>query len=358
MAEAGYKEVQKRPSRLIRFSALLIVSGIISGASGLIVQYFNLSISKSSAFDQYSTISNITIAALLFGVALFLLGMLAFSAAYLNVFSSEDKNNPDELNELILALQSQFAELDSKVADIASKNTDKQILGNYERIFKTEFKDKFDQKFGRSASEIIKDASLKEYTPQIYKEKSFGNLMNMSENHIGGLQRQIQSQLRTANFNVWAGLAFSIFGLIVMGYIVFEFNTVRDSLSDWTQFLFAFIPKFTFVLLFESISFFFFRAYREDRAMVRYLRNEATNMEEKALGIMASALFGTPESTATSVTALLATERNFIVKKGEKTIIESMQGNNPVLFETLINQILNRLSVGQNLRGGSQAESK
>jgi len=82
-----------------------------------------------------------------------------------------------------------------------------------------------------------------------------------------------------------------------------------------------YLPKLSLVLFVEVFSFFFLRLYKESLDEIKYFQNELTNAELRFLAMEAALLEGGASAVLASVIrGLAATERNFILKKGESTV--------------------------------------
>ncbi|MBK1650538.1 hypothetical protein CKO36_18730 [Rhabdochromatium marinum] len=81
--------------------------------------------------------------------------------------------------------------------------------------------------------------------------------------------------------------------------------------------LLGYLPKLSLVLLIELFAFFFLKLYRYSLMEVKYFQNEITSCEIKMMGLVASI---DSELKASVVDHFIAVERNFILKKDERTI--------------------------------------
>ena len=114
----------------------------------------------------------------------------------------------------------------------------------------------------------------------------------------------------------------------------FDVDATGWRISD----LYRFLARFGLVLIIESVAFFFLKLYREDRAMIRYFRNEITNLESKTSALRAALTFGTPADLSKTLQALSGTERNFLVKKGDRVMSEINYENSEILLEKIFSR--------------------
>ena len=70
----------------------------------------------------------------------------------------------------------------------------------------------------------------------------------------------------------------------------------------------------------QVIGFFFLRLYVAGEHEIHYIRNEITNLEMRLIAYSASALAEDAVSMKDVIEQLVRTERNFKLRKGEKTL--------------------------------------
>ena len=73
-------------------------------------------------------------------------------------------------------------------------------------------------------------------------------------------------------------------------------------------------------LILQFVGFFFLRLYVANELDVKQNKNELTNIEAKMLAFMMSSKSSKNSFTKIVVESLARTERNFTIKKGERTI--------------------------------------
>jgi hypothetical protein len=79
------------------------------------------------------------------------------------------------------------------------------------------------------------------------------------------------------------------------------------------------LPRITLAIFVELFAFFFLRLYRTVLADIKFYQNELTNVEGWFSALQVAAATRDTEVLKAAVTALLETERNFILKAGEST---------------------------------------
>lgn len=79
------------------------------------------------------------------------------------------------------------------------------------------------------------------------------------------------------------------------------------------------MPRIALAVAVEVVAFFFLRLYKYSISDIKYYQNELTNIELKALAVVIQS--GHKNAEMKDVAAsLISTERNFIIKKDERTI--------------------------------------
>lgn len=109
-------------------------------------------------------------------------------------------------------------------------------------------------------------------------------------------------------------LALGVLGLpLVNPELLAGAETIADT-SFWRQYA----TRLPVGLLLQFVSFFFLRLYVACEMDIKSNKNEMTNIEAKYLAFMMSAKLGVGEAEV--VSSLASTERNFVLKRGERTI--------------------------------------
>ncbi|PJE40122.1 MAG: hypothetical protein CUR33_13935 [Pseudomonas sp.] len=156
------------------------------------------------------------------------------------------------------------------------------------------------------------------------------------------LEKEIYGLGRRANVNLFIGIIISAVGLIYMGWVVklaADVNFDFDSLA-------GFIPKFSFVVLVEVFAYFFLRIYKGAQVEIKYFQNEISNIELKYISVlMVNVEARDVDSFRATAGALAASERNFILEKGQTTasLEEARQDN--IERKNLIDALLKISSV-------------
>ena len=146
------------------------------------------------------------------------------------------------------------------------------------------------------------------------------------------LKKEIDNLSRRANLNLIIGIITTISGVVILASFVLLPNSdaVNVSVIDKAVVnlevssallpaLLEYLPKLTLVILIEIFAFFFLKLYKYSLLEVKFFQNEMTNCEMKMIALIVSLNRGETHIEKT-ISSFSNIERNFILKKGEKTI--------------------------------------
>lgn len=131
------------------------------------------------------------------------------------------------------------------------------------------------------------------------------------------LGREVQALGRRGNLNLALGTATTVAGLVLLGYFVL-LTTV--DLTEPKTFAIRFIPRLTLVVFIELFAYFFLRLYKSSLLEIKFFQNEMTNVELKAVALLAAAHLPDTDALLKSLETLGLTERNRILEKGQTTV--------------------------------------
>jgi len=123
---------------------------------------------------------------------------------------------------------------------------------------------------------------------------------------------------RTGFLNLMIGILFSVVALGILGYPLIAPNTAPA--TDWINIIERFAPRMSVGILIQLIGFFFLRLYVAGENELHYIRNEITNLESRSIGYNAAAVNNDKTAIKDVVAQLVRTERNFKLKKDERTL--------------------------------------
>ena len=123
---------------------------------------------------------------------------------------------------------------------------------------------------------------------------------------------------RTGFLNLMIGILFSVVALGILGYPLIAPNTAPA--TDWINIVERFAPRMSVGVLIQLIGFFFLRLYVAGENELHYIRNEITNLESRSISYNAAAVNNDKTAMKDLVAQLVRTERNFKLKKDERTL--------------------------------------
>lgn len=139
-----------------------------------------------------------------------------------------------------------------------------------------------------------------------------------------------------SNLAIKAGVISAAVGIIL---IFWKIDLERaPSMNDVIEMLAYYGPKASMIFLIEALAFFFLRLYRKTLDEIKYVHNELTNVEARIVALMHASQSKDPSLSAACITSLLATERNFVLKKGETTVSLEMSREESSLARQLIKE--------------------
>ncbi|MFO7565205.1 MAG: hypothetical protein R6X02_21350 [Enhygromyxa sp.] len=183
-----------------------------------------------------------------------------------------------------------------------------------------------------SASVVAAESSLQTSTPESPRDalQDIPDIISKSvEDSRKRLLRALDKLEQKSNRNLIFGLVVATLGLAVIGHAVFaassfyDINISREIAIAHTVLIT--LPKFLLGVILEIVSMFFLRLYRQGLDDFKYYHNELTNIESRWLALYSAYKLSPAcekDTAMNSVIAQLAiTERNFILKSGESTVV-------------------------------------
>lgn len=144
--------------------------------------------------------------------------------------------------------------------------------------------------------------------------------------------REDEARLRgNAGLNLIVGIVFAILALGVLAYPMID-PVVQA--TNWLFIMQAHLPRTAVGLLSQLLSFFFLRLYSINQQDLKHNKNEVTNFDMKMLAIMMAQT--NPEIRSMVAAELARSERNFILRKGERTIVSEIESDYNELRRTLV----------------------
>jgi hypothetical protein len=185
-------------------------------------------------------------------------------------------------------------------------------------------------------AEFVETEIFKNAAKQRDESNKFKEIFDEFKSNISEYQSHMAQWKINANVNLFFGLVCALAGIALMYFLVSGAPMPGADPNNLGNEFFKFISKFGLVIIFESVAFFFLKVYREDRAILRYFRNEVTNLELKAIALRTALAVGSATDRSKIVNILCSTERNFTIKKDERVITDITQENSEMLLEKFL----------------------
>ncbi|OOF68513.1 hypothetical protein BKG95_03690 [Rodentibacter pneumotropicus] len=132
------------------------------------------------------------------------------------------------------------------------------------------------------------------------------------------IQNAIAAQNAKANFNLALGVITAVIGI---AFLVFFIPNYNEPTFDLSQFLYAFLPRLSIVILIETFAYFFLKMYKYNLNEIKYFQNEATSIEHRLQGLNIAIQLDGKENIETILLAFTSFDKN---KEKNNEITENM----------------------------------
>ncbi|WP_454718262.1 hypothetical protein [Caulobacter segnis] len=111
------------------------------------------------------------------------------------------------------------------------------------------------------------------------------------------------------------------FSLLSGGWLLYSVTDLKNHTSypNMVDMIAAYAPRSALAIILQLVGFFFLRLYASTEHEIKHHKNEITNMESRFAGAMLDAGNSTPPTRAIIMKSFMTVERNFLIKKGERT---------------------------------------
>ncbi|NIF58930.1 hypothetical protein F3J27_09185 [Enterobacter sp. Ap-916] len=159
------------------------------------------------------------------------------------------------------------------------------------------------------AADVSLKNDIKTLKHQIDINRHYSDIVYRLESEIDRLNRR-------GGVNLVIGAVIALIGISYLGF------TVTNQLvnTDKVDYIIHMAPRLSFVIVIELFAYFFLKLYKNGFDEVKYFQNELTNIDSKVLGIKFLKDIKNEELMGEVIKSLMATERNFILEKGQSTV--------------------------------------
>ena len=213
----------------------------------------------------------------------------------------KEKNKIEEYNEL---------DLNHNMLAIEKTISANELITALEDKILSLLQERLDEKFLTIVQE--------KYGDTVRKTTAYGILKGEYEKARKRLNLEVISLNNRGKLNLSIGILISIIGIILLGWSLISAPVTISNNHDLVAY---YIPRTAFVIMVQLFAFFFLNLYRASLNDIKYFQNEITNIESKILSIEILILSNDMESISRLASEIAKTERNFILSKGQTTII-------------------------------------
>lgn len=199
---------------------------------------------------------------------------------------------------------------------------------------------KYDHAYKEDDSEInyeIKQEESVDKTIVIDAKEKRHSIDDVLNNTTKRIEKELLTVAGRVSYSLINGMGLALLGALSL--IIYSFYLWGDTAQiPVEEQILRYAPKATLVILLETLAFFFFRLYKTSLNEVKFYQNELTNIEQRALAIKIMIDTSDTDSLDLIIKSLMATERNFILSKGQSTVfIEQERLGNEVYKEVMRN---------------------
>lgn len=164
----------------------------------------------------------------------------------------------------------------------------------------------------RAGDELIE--SLRSKAKQEARERV---LWDVFERTAVRIREEVEALSRRGNLNLLLGMASTLVGISVLAYAVFTSDLGRGATREVLN---HYIPRLSLALFVQVFAYFFLRLYKSSLAEIKYFQNELTNLEARFIAVVLARQAGDKDAFGSVLEQLAATERNFVLEKGQTTV--------------------------------------
>lgn len=177
------------------------------------------------------------------------------------------------------------------------------------------------------------------------KDREAQDFMRRPTDYIDVLTQfrfRMRGEERRLKINSVVNLIWGILFSLLSGlWLLLSVNELKGhgtyaSISDIVA---AYSPRAALAIILQLVSFFFLRLYASTEHEIKHHKNEITNMESRFAGALFAAEASTPATRVIVLKSFMAVERNFLIKKGERTAateVDTRYNDLVALVETLV----------------------
>ena len=137
---------------------------------------------------------------------------------------------------------------------------------------------------------------------------------------VSRLSAEVRELGKRATLNLYIGSLISVFGLVGLAYFISLSKADLADNLDLRRIVLEFVMRLSLVVILQVFAYFFLRLYRQSIYDIKLFQNELTNVQSKNVAVYVALLADDQKALSAIGLALSKTERNFILKKDERTV--------------------------------------
>lgn len=203
-------------------------------------------------------------------------------------------------------------DIEQRIDELKSNQTSFELSEEERGNLLDGIREKISSSLEEEALDGIKSSIKKELTDERIKY-----LRKNLDTSMRRLSKEVLDLGRRGNINLIIGALATLAGFLIFGMMVLDgnFNPTTDN------FIASFVPRLSLVILIEIFAYFFLDLYKSSLSEIKYFQNEITNIESKYAAMEYAVQYGDKDSVNKVLNQLANTERNFLLKKGESTVL-------------------------------------
>ncbi|WP_429274454.1 hypothetical protein [Novosphingobium gossypii] len=163
------------------------------------------------------------------------------------------------------------------------------------------------------------DRARERLEAQLSKETATAYVREAFEGTCGRLSREGEKTRIAGTYMLAIGGAISVFGMSILAFYLFVEKpfSLTNGIAEAAM---HYVPRLSLVVIVEGFALFFLKLYKSSLEDMRYFQNELTNIEQRVVAYEIASAQEEDSLLNEVVRTVIATERNFTLKKGETTI--------------------------------------
>ncbi|SHN35667.1 hypothetical protein [Chitinophaga sp. CF418] len=183
------------------------------------------------------------------------------------------------------------------------------------------------------------DSLQNDYIEQLRYEIKHSNKFSSIIKLENELKSQISRLVKNSNLNLVIGILTTVLAMSFLAIFLYGHTKMTTSI----ELIQYFIPRVSTVIFIEVFSFFFLKLYKNNLSEIKYFQNEITNLNFKLCALKSAIQLGDNQTAAAIMLQFAATERNFILQKGQSTerleLLKVEHKDNKNIADSIVNVV-------------------